>query len=506
MASNYHGLLFLGFSACIPQGIIPNWLYYPIFCPNAPADKEGRMFHANYGMRKIEATLLANGFSREDIIIAHPDHIHKVVDSDTKILSISSNDPLGIGPATSTFVELWGGEGRMAVKLRELLSNKAIQKHRPSIFLGGPGSWQLSVHPEKQKELGIDCVVVGEGDVTAPKLFKKALEKGINSIEHVINGEVALDNDIANIVGGSTIGLVEITRGCARNCAFCVPTLKKVRSRPIENILAEVQVNIDSGEDGALLHGEDILLYKSDGLKVNADGIAELFDRVYNAPGVNWVGASHASFSSAASCPEAVKSISTILELGTPKHPCNYFQVGIETGSPKLIKRHMNGKVYPYQAEEWPNVVKEGAKVFHDNHIIFSGTVIMGLPGEEPEDIEMTTELIKSLKPYCSIVVPLLFTPMETTRLEYATALRKTDLLPQHHELLTAAWDHNLDWLPTIWGHYGRNSNYFLRKIIDLSMKFGTKPLRKKMYKNAKKHGANLYYEKNAFNTNNSRI
>ena len=39
----------------------------------------------------------------------------KIITDDTKIVSISSNDPLGVGPATSTFVELWGGEGRIPV-------------------------------------------------------------------------------------------------------------------------------------------------------------------------------------------------------------------------------------------------------------------------------------------------------------------------------------------------------------------------------------------------------
>ena len=89
-------------------------------------------------MRKIEAALLANGFSRDEVIVAHPEHLDKVISSDTKVLSISANDPLGIGPATSTFVELWGGEGRMAVKLKQLLQHKSIQIHKPKIFLGGP--------------------------------------------------------------------------------------------------------------------------------------------------------------------------------------------------------------------------------------------------------------------------------------------------------------------------------------------------------------------------------
>ena len=102
-------------------------------------------------------------------------------------------------------------------------------------------------------------------------------------------------------------------------------------------------MHVNAGNRGVILHGEDILLYQSDGLKVNSDAVVELFEKVYHVSGVKWVTASHASLSSAASSPHTVKRISEVLELGTEKHPTKAFQVGIETGSPKLIKKHMKG-------------------------------------------------------------------------------------------------------------------------------------------------------------------
>jgi radical SAM superfamily enzyme YgiQ (UPF0313 family) len=491
MASQYNGNMFFGFSACLPQGVLPDWFYYPVFCPSGPADEKGALIYANYGMRKIEAALLANGFKRDEVIVAHPDHLDKVISEETKILSISANDPLGIGPATSTFVELWGGEGRMAVKLRELLKKESIKKFKPKIFLGGPGAWQLAINSEKQKELGIDCVVVGEGEVTGPRLFKQVIENH-HLIPEVVEGDVAPDESIADMVGGSICGIIEVTRGCARSCAFCVPSLKKVRSRPLENILREVEVNVKAGNRGVILHGEDIFLYQSDGLKVNSEAVVELFEKVYHIPSVKWVTASHASLSSAMSSPETVQKVSQVLELGTEKHPTKAFQVGIETGSPKLIKKHMKGKVYPFKAEQWPEVVEGAFKLFHQNHIVCCSTIIMGLPGEDQQDIQITIDLIKSLKPYQSIVVPLLFTPMETTRLEYAKPFLKKDLTSKHHELLTACWDHNLDWFPALWKNYGRDNNIFIKTIINLLIKLGTEPVRKRVHRNARRHGVNI--------------
>lgn len=490
MASNYHGNMFFGFSACLPEGVLPDWFYYPVFCPPAPTDHDGRLLKANYGMRKIESALLAHGFAREDVIVAHPEHLDKVIDESTKILSISTTDPLGIGPATSTFVELWGGQGRMAAKLEELLAHPRIQKYKPTIFLGGPGAWQLALHQDKRNDLGVDCVVVGEGEVTAPKLFKQALEG--NPLPDIVEGEVAEDEDIADILGGTICGIIEATRGCARSCAFCVPSLKRVRSRSLDSILREVQVNVESGNRGIILHGEDILLYQSDGLRVNSKSVIQLFDKVSHAPGVKWTSASHASFSSAISSPETVQDISRVLELGTEKHPTKAFQVGIETGSAKLIAQHMKGKVYPYQPEEWPQIVHDGMRLFHENHIVCCSTLIMGLPGEDKDDIKQTLNLVRSLRPYQSIIVPLFFTPMETTRLEYARPFLKTDMTTLHHELLAACWDHNLDWFPTLWNNYKRDNTILIKIIVDLLIKLGTRPVRYAVHRHAKKHGVNF--------------
>jgi radical SAM superfamily enzyme YgiQ (UPF0313 family) len=492
MASVYHDNLFFGFSACLPKGVVPDWFYYPVFCPSGPADREGRLLFANYGMRKVEAALLANGFRRDEVVVAHPDHLDQVIGAGTRILSISSNDPLGIGPATSTFTELWGGEGRMAIKLRELLSHRAIKQHRPRVFLGGPGAWQLSVHPEKRKELGIDCVVVGEGEVTAPGLFRKVLDDDGAVLPEVVEGETAPDEAIADIAGPSISGLIEATRGCARSCAFCVPSVKKVRSRPLENILNEVQVNLDAGYDGVILHGEDILLYRSDGLKVNSSAVIELFDRVYNYPGVRWVTASHASLSSAVSSPETVEGIARAIELGSPERSTKAFQVGIETASPKLIRRHMKGKVYPFKPEDWPRVVHDAFQLLDENYIVCCSTLIMGLPGEDQDDVRQTIDLVRKLYPYRSIIVPLMFTPMETTRLEYARPFLKADLTARHYELISACWDHNLDWFPRLYTDYGRHNHWALKAIVHLLMRFGTGPIRRRVHSNARKHGARV--------------
>jgi hypothetical protein len=78
LMSEYNGGIFLGFSACIPRGLIPDRFYFSLFCPSVPVNADGSAKYAPCGIRKTEAQLLSN-FSREEVIVAHPDHLHKVV-------------------------------------------------------------------------------------------------------------------------------------------------------------------------------------------------------------------------------------------------------------------------------------------------------------------------------------------------------------------------------------------------------------------------------------------
>jgi hypothetical protein len=114
LMSEYAGGIFLGFTACVPRGLIPDKFYFSIFCPSVPVNDDGSAKYAPCGLRKTEAQLLNNGFSREDIIVAHPDYLDKAVGENTRVIGINETDPLGIGPATSTFTQLFSlGEAYM---------------------------------------------------------------------------------------------------------------------------------------------------------------------------------------------------------------------------------------------------------------------------------------------------------------------------------------------------------------------------------------------------------
>jgi radical SAM superfamily enzyme YgiQ (UPF0313 family) len=449
LMSEYNGGIFLGFSACVPHGLIPDKLYFSLLCPSVPVNSDGSAKYAPCGTRKIEATLLTNGFKREDVIVAHPDYLEKVIGPNTKILCITENDPLGLGPATSTFRQLFGGEAYMTLKFKEILNNPAVQTYKPQIVVGGAGAWQLE-EEKTRKTLGIDCVIIGEGEKAINPLFDKAVFGA--QLPELVRGSVVEEPDIPTIQGGTIDGIIEIARGCGRGCAFCVPTLQRYRCRSIESILKEVEVNLQAGRR-PLLHAEDVLRYKANGFQINEESVKELFSAVASHPGVNSVGISHFALSSVASAPNLIKDISEILA-GSKDNSWMSGQCGIETGSPRLIRQLMAGKAKPFKPEQWPQVVVDAFQILSDNNWIPCATLIIGLPDEQDEDIQLTIDLVEKLHDYKSLIVPL-FMVSEGTLKDKTTSFTIDKINPNQSELFLKCWKHNLEW-----------SEIFLREYI----------------------------------------
>ena len=447
LMSEYSGGIFLGFAACLPKGLIPDELYFSVFCPPVPVEEGGRATLAPNGTRRIEAALLAHGFQPDEIVVAHPDHLDEVIGPATRVLGLTEFDPLGIGPATSTFSQIFSGGTYMRLKFEEVLNHPLVRQFRPKVVVGGPGAWQVANEGNRRK-YRIDHVVIGEGEKVAGPLLD-SLVRDEAAPAFVYGEEVPAGEMIAN-QNPSIHGIVEISRGCGRGCRFCVPTSSHPRHRPLADILAEVKVNLQAGRQ-PLLHAEDILGYGADGVRINRQAVIDLFNAVMRQPGVHDISISHVALSSVMQAPELVQGISSLLGLDE-----KYWlgpQTGIETGSAKLIKAHMPGKCRPFPSEAWPSLVVDAFTVLQEHHWIPCGTLIMGLPGEEDADILESIDLVGRLANVKSLIVPLFFAAQG--RLEgMASPFTVETMGPLHEELFTVCWEHNLRWRSTLWETY----------------------------------------------------
>jgi radical SAM superfamily enzyme YgiQ (UPF0313 family) len=461
LMSEYAGGIFLGFSACIPRGLLPDKFYFSLFCPSVPVNEDGASKYAPCGIRKTEAQLLTNGFRRDEVIVAHPDFLDKVVGENTKVLGINETDPLGMGPATSTFTQLFGlPDAYMSTKFKEILNNPAVQRYKPKIIVGGPGAWQLE-DDNARRSLGVNCVVVGEGEKVVNELFDNAAKGAV--IPEVVHGPVAEEPEIPIIQGATIDGIIEIARGCGRGCAFCVPTLQRYRCLSIEHILKEVEVNLQAGRR-PLLHAEDVLRYKANGFQINEPAVRELFSTVYHYPGVTSVGISHFALSSVASAPNLIRDLSQILDV---KKDGDWFsgQCGIETGSPRLIGELMAGKAKPFTPEQWPQVVVDAFQILSDNNWVPCATLIIGLPCETDEDIQLTIDLVGRLHEFKSLLVPL-FMVSEGGLKDKAQSFKIENITRKQSELFLKCWQHNLDWAGTFLGEYFVTKAHFGKGFV----------------------------------------
>ncbi len=172
MMSSYHGGVMLGFAAIMPRAMLPDWIFRKFFCPPVPAFEDGSAALAPCGMRKVEASLLEAGFSREEVIVAHPDHLDRAIGPETEIVGITHDDPLG-KIAFREIEEIIGrGPPFNRSKFLELVRHPLIREHRPKIVVGGNGAWEVM-----GEDVGVDHIYLGEGESDFPEICRKIIRQ-----------------------------------------------------------------------------------------------------------------------------------------------------------------------------------------------------------------------------------------------------------------------------------------------------------------------------------------
>jgi radical SAM superfamily enzyme YgiQ (UPF0313 family) len=252
--------------------------------------------------------------------------------------------------------------------------------------------------------------------------------------------ESPLIEEIPNIVNPSVNGLVEIGRGCCRGCKFCSVTLRPLRWFPIERILNDVDVNLQAGNRGVILHEDDVMLYGSNNTLPNDEKLLNLHEVVSKkCDGITW---SHCSLAAVAAKPQLFAKVAEIIRR---KQPWWGVEIGLETGSAMLAAKIMPAKAHPFKPEEWPEVARNGMGLMHDNMLVPACTLIVGVPEETEDDILKTMELIDDVKDCRSLIVPLFFVPMG--RLKDEDWFKNTKMTKAHEELMVKCVEHDFRWV-----------------------------------------------------------
>ena len=470
LMSPYRGISLASFFGCAPaldfNRSKDSFWYYILknqvtprvlfdFICNPIGHNNGIANFAPYGLRKLEASLLSDGYNPGDVVVAHPDYIDKFIGPETEVVGIYEMDPLGMGPVTMTFTF-----GRKMMSYDELYNrdlhlriNAAKNRNgsKAKVIVGASGTWQYNYDPAKIEEYGLYGIVEGDLGGIGPELDGV----GARFFNAVINGELETSNpfkksefkveikefvksdrkyhgrffhysdepsidEIPNIVNPSMHGMIEVMRGCGRGCKFCDVTLRPLRYYPIEKVQKEIEINMKyGGLKNAWIQSDDIFVYglnprTTKNMQPNREAIEELFKGIMDT-GIEHTNPTHGTLAGAIADERLVPNVSKIIK----SSPDNFIgiQCGLETGSIRLIGKYADRKLAPFRPSEWHWVVKEGVKTLNEYYWIPAFTLIMGLDNNESMDdswetIRLIHELETEQPDSKFTVTPLTFVPI----------------------------------------------------------------------------------------------
>ena len=108
--SDFANSPFAAFVSGFGKGPVPLWfLRRALYAAVERNNGDGRVKYAPYGLRKIEALLLRNGFDESDVAVVHPEDLDEFVGPSTRAVGISTMDPTGMGYVSKTYTSIVGG-------------------------------------------------------------------------------------------------------------------------------------------------------------------------------------------------------------------------------------------------------------------------------------------------------------------------------------------------------------------------------------------------------------
>lgn len=429
------------------------------------------------GVRLVEKSL-QRAYEAGDIVACYPDDLARFVGPRTRVVAVSTHNPLGVTFAAGVYTSIFGSS-RMPINShysRELFAAIKSSPYRDNfkVIVGGSGGWQI-IQTDTFDELSVDCVVEGRSEsADTLELFRKAVAG--EPLPRTL--EVKHPNDPAQILfpdARTTFGVVEMTTGCGRRCKFCVPDLNPQISLPKEKIMEAVRANVRQGNKQISLATEDMFIWGQVHTDTpfyfpNREALLDLYGDIVSTPGVEQHVLSHCTIAPAVVDPLLIKRMSEML---LPKSPIHFPYlsshpekkalaplIGLETGSVRMAKQIMSSKGVPFHVEDWPSVVLEGLRVLNENNWFPAMTLIVGNPGETDEDVMATIDLVYEMerRGLFAFLIPSIFTPLHDTRMEKEQGVTQTkQLTPLQWQLMMKCWKMNLRpgqyswWGPTAW-------------------------------------------------------
>ena len=427
----------------------PRLIVEGLLAPRAP-HHGGQATRAALGLRRIEAALRAGGFGPEDLAVVDDAHLAAAIGPATRVIGVSSGEPTGLGMSSSTMVAVVGGDIYPHAFFRELMGKVrhlvATQAPQAKVLMGGPGAWQFTIDEAARREMGVDHVVLGyaEGDVAG---VVRSLCDGAE-VPPVIEATPVAPDAIPPILGASTMGVVETSRGCGLGCGFCTLAGVPMLHLPSQTILADVQTNVAAGQTSIALLSEDLFRYGAQGVRCQPEAVLDMLRQVRAVSGVRIIQADHVNLASIAqfSDDELAQVCRYLVGSG---HRRPWVNVGIETASGELLRASGGApKMAGVTPDSWGEFCAEHLRRACRAGFSPMASLVIGLPDETDADVQMSLDWTRSLADQPVTIFPVLYAPIHGQE-----PPRRAELRRIQWQLLRECYEVNFRGVPLIfWG------------------------------------------------------
>ena len=276
-------------------------------------------------------------------------------------------------------------------KSRQML-HKA-KKLNPDSIVVGAGCYVQTKEQEAISDLAIDIIIGNNKKHELVSLINEYMAKRENTHSDLFTENAVIDiNDnkqefeelFLSKTAEHTRAFIKVQDGCNQFCSYCIiPYARgRVRSRSIENVLAEVNRLAQNGFKEIVLTGIHLSSYGVD----CDDNLLHLIQEVHKVDGIERIRLG--SFEPRLITEEFASELSKL------KKVCPHFHLSLQSGCDETLKR-MNRK---YTTEEYAESCKLLRKYF--DHPAITTDVIVGFPGETEEEFEKTKEYLEKIHFY----------------------------------------------------------------------------------------------------------
>ncbi len=265
---------------------------------------------------------------------------------------------------------------------------RKLKLRKPDLIIGVTGCMAQRLGDQLLAELPHLDFVLGTGQI----------HKALESVEAIAArrcrfADTAVAPEEIDMLGehgeNSWSAQIAITRGCNRFCSYCIVPYVRGRevSRSKDSIINEAKQLVASGVKEILLLGQNVAAYGLNGdirpPKADFSPFAELLEELNALPGLERI-----RYTSPYVSYFNERLIST---LASCKKICHNIHLPLQSGSDRILAA-MNRQ---YTAQSYLDKVAQLRSAIPD--LTFSTDVIVGFPGEEAGDFELTRALMNEV-------------------------------------------------------------------------------------------------------------